>query len=149
MTPVSGMNTNAARPLMAAESVIAPPKTQQPEEETRSRPLKPAMDEYVPSEKPEPSGRYRPGRDEDGQPKIYFDGPDKEEKEESSCTCNTDRVDREIEKLKSKMEALEQRLNTETDEAKVKDLEKQLAQVERELREKDNDTYRRSHADFS
>ena len=54
-------------------------------------------------------------------------------------------MDREIEKLKKKKEELEQRLNTETDEAKIKDLERQLAQVERELNQKDNDTYRRQH----
>ena len=38
-------------------------------------------------------------------------------------------VDREIEKLKKKQQELEQRLGTETDEAKIKDLERQLAQV--------------------
>lgn len=149
MTPVSGMNANAARPLTAAENVMGPPKTRQPDEETQNHPLKPAMDEYIPSEKPEPSGRYRPGRDEDGQPKVYFDNPENEGKAESRCTCNTDRVDREIEKLRNRKAELERRLNTETDEARVKELEKQLAQAERELREKDNDTYRRSHADFS
>ena len=54
-------------------------------------------------------------------------------------------MDREIEKLKKKQQELEQRLNTETDEAKIKELERQLAQVERELKQKDNDTYRRQH----
>ena len=54
-------------------------------------------------------------------------------------------MDREIEKLKKKQQELEQRINTETDEAKIKDLEHQLAQVERELKQKDNDTYRRQH----
>ena len=54
-------------------------------------------------------------------------------------------MDREIEKLKKRQQELGQRLNTETDEAKIKDLERQLAQVERELKQKDNDTYRRQH----
>ncbi len=58
---------------------------------------------------------------------------------------NSDKVDREIEKLKKKKEELEQRLNTETDEAKIKSLERQLAQVERELKQKDSDAYRRQH----
>ena len=44
---------------------------------------------------------------------------------------------------------LEQQLNTETDEAKIKDLERQLAQVERELKQKDNDTYRQQHAAYT
>lgn len=54
-----------------------------------------------------------------------------------------------IEKLKKKKEDLEQQLNTETDEAKIKDLEHQLAQVERELKQKDSDTYRRQHAVYT
>ena len=58
-------------------------------------------------------------------------------------------MDREIEKLKKKQKELEQRLNAETDEAKIKDLERQLAQVERELKQKDNDTYRRQHSTFT
>ena len=44
---------------------------------------------------------------------------------------------------------MEQQLNTETDEAKIKDLERQLAQVEQELKQKDNDTYRKQHAAFT
>lgn len=54
-----------------------------------------------------------------------------------------------IEKLKKKKEDLEQQLNTETDEAKIKDLKHQLAQVERELKQKDSDTYRRQHAVYT
>ena len=60
--------------------------------------------------------------------------------------CNSDKVDREIEKLKKKQQELERQLSAETDETKIKDLERQLAQVERELKQKDNDTYRRQHA---
>lgn len=58
-------------------------------------------------------------------------------------------MDREIEKLKKKRQELERRLAAETDEARIKDLERQLAQVERELTQKDNDTYRRQHSTFT
>ena len=184
MMPISGVNTGAVQPLTTAEKVLGASKVQKPEEEAQSRPLKPVMDEYIPEEPQEPSGRYWMGKDEDGQPKIYFDDPERaadapkqpegtpdakkpeadapeaeepdpegqgtkgpEGKKDKGETweCNTDKVDREIEKLKKKQQELEQRLNTETDEAKIKDLERQLAQVERELKQKDNDTYRRQH----
>ncbi len=51
--------------------------------------------------------------------------------------------------MKKKQQELEQRLNTETDEAKIKDLERQLSQVEQELKQKDNDTYRKQNASFT
>ena len=181
MMPISGVNTGAVQPLTTAEKVLGTPKVQKSEEETQSRQLKPVMDEYIPEEPQEPSGRYWMGKDEDGQPKIYFDdperaadapkqpedapkkpdadapeepdpadqgakGPERKKDKDEVWEGNTDKVDREIEKLKKKKEELEQRLNTETDEAKIKDLERQLAQVERELNQKDNDTYRRQHA---
>ena len=172
MMPISDVSTGAIQPLTMAEKVLGASKVQKPEEEAQGRQLKPVMDEYVPEEPQEPSGRYWMGRDEDGQPKIYFDAPERaadapgqpedapeaeepkqagqgakgpEGKKEEVWEGNTDKVDREIEKLKKKKEDLEQRLNTETDEAKIKDLERQLAQVDRELKQKDNDTYRRQH----
>lgn len=170
MMPVSGVSTGAAQPLTRAEEM---PKVQKPAEEARNRQRKPVMDEYVPEEPREPTGLYWRGRDEDGQPKIYFDGwpqaadapkqpedapeepdqagqgakgPEGEKEEDEIWACNTGKVDREIERLKKKRQELEQRLNTETDESKIKDLERQLAQVERELQQKDNDTYRRQRA---
>ena len=170
MMPISDVSTGAIQPLTMAEKVLGASKVQKPEEEAQGRQLKPVMDEYVPEEPQEPSGRYWMGRDEDGQTKIYFDAPERaadapgqpedapeaeepkqagqgakgpEGKKEEVWEGNTDKVDREIEKLKKKKEDLEQRLNTETDEAKIKDLERQLAQVDRELKQKDNDTYRR------
>ena len=174
MMPISGVKTAAIQPLTAAEKTEGASKVQKPEEEAQGRPLKPMMDEYIPEEPREPSGLYWMGRDEDGQPKIYFDdperaadapeqpedapaagesdpagqgakGPEGKKDKEEVWEGNTDKVDREIEKLKKKKEELEQRLNTETDEAKIKDLERQLAQVDRELMQKDNDTYRRQH----
>ena len=178
MMPISGVNTVAVQPLTTAEKVQGASKVQKPEEEAQGRQLKPVMDEYVPEEPQEPSGRYWMGKDEDGQPKIYFDdperaadgpkqpedapeaeepkqagqgakGPEGKKNKDETWECNTDKVDREIEKLKKKQQELEQRLNTEIDEAKIKELEHQLAQVEQELKQKDNDTYRRQNAAYT
>lgn len=121
---------------------------------------KPRMDEYVPEEKAEPSGRYFLGKDVDGKPKIYFDDPtqaentpkkpaDLPDKSGKSCTVNTDKVDREIENLKMQKRELEQQINRETDVTKVKNLKAKLTQIERELNKKDNDTYRRQHATYT
>ncbi|NBI08450.1 hypothetical protein D1641_00245 [Colidextribacter sp. OB.20] len=155
MEGFSGVSPNIKLPGTAIEA-------QKPE--AQSRPREPVMDEYVPEEPREPSGRYWMGRDEDGQPRIYFDDPEKPEDipdaeqpdqagrgpkrnggEKEVCEGSTDQVDREIEQLKKRRAELEQRLNAETDEAKIKDLERQLTQTERELKQKDNDTYRRQH----
>lgn len=186
MMPISGVNTGAGQPLTTAEKVLGASKVQKSEEESQGRQLKPMMDEYVPEEPQEPSGRYWMGKDEDGQPKIYFDdperaadapkqpesapdakkpdadapeepdpagqgakGPEGKKDKDETWECNTDKVDREIEKLKKKQQELEQRLGTETDEAKIKDLERQLSQVEQELKQKDNDTYRKQNASFT
>lgn len=138
------------------------------EESTESHPLTPARDEYTPEEKQEPTGRYWLEQDESGRTKIHFDDPNpdrtqKDEKAEApsdsekisnekkaeTCTANTDKVDREIERLKKKQAELEQQLNTETDERKIKQLESELVRVEGELRQKDNDTYRRQHTQFT
>lgn len=151
-----------------------------------SRSLKPVQDEYVPEgeKKRESYGRYWLGKDGDGSPKIYFDGPeaaedapaspeavgppkaenperdeepeapgkaappDKDGKEEK-CVGNTDAVDREIRRLKEKKKKLEAKLDRETDGTRREALERQLAQVENELRQKDNDAYRRRHSTFT
>ncbi|MDE6595874.1 MAG: hypothetical protein K2K44_07690 [Oscillospiraceae bacterium] len=120
-----------------------------------------ARDEYVPSANDEPIGIYKLSEDEDGNPIIDFDkaedgrnsSPEKSknddpEKKTESCTCNTDRVDREINQLKEKQEQLEQRLRSAEGEA-ARQLEKQLESVSAELALKDNDAYRRQQAVFS
>ena len=160
MQPISGLTFSAAQSPASISGVKEIPKVQQPEEKDQNRPTRPMMDEYVLEEKQEPTGRYWLGKDENGQPKIYFDDPERGRSAEDpdkkisddkaeSCTCSTDKVDREIEKLKKKQEELERRINSETDDTKIKELEKKLAQVESELSQKDNDTYRRQHSTFS
>ena len=135
------------------------------------------QDVYIHGEKSEkePAGLYRIGKDEDGSRKIFFDDPAKadraDNKEEpkadedgkkpkvdgngqgkpaEKCVGNTDKVDREIKKLKEKKQQLEQQIQSASgDEKKIRELEKKLAQVENELRQKDNDTYRKQHSEFS
>lgn len=121
-------------------------------------------DEYISSEKSgsKPSGLYRLGQDENGNPKVMYDDPkrvakakDVQPKEEPAkkaekCTTNTDNVDREIEKLKEDKKQLEQQIKAAAgDKEKVKVLEKKLAQIEGQLSQKDNDTYRRQNAVIS
>ncbi|MBR1816957.1 MAG: hypothetical protein IJ763_09690 [Lachnospiraceae bacterium] len=65
---------------------------------------------------------------------------------EEKTTMDTDRVDKEIERLKEKKAQLEQRLHSEKDERKKSELESQLNQIEMELLKKDNDNYRRENA---
>lgn len=177
MQPISAVDPGAVQSPRSAAGVKEPLKALRPEEEGRGRPQKPVTDEYVPEAKQEPSGRYWLGKDEDGQPKIYFDaperaadapqkqgglpdapdadkdvdGPDKKASDDraESCTCNTDKVDREIEELKKRQEELKRQIDSETDGTKIRELEKQLARIESELSQKDNDTYRRQHAVFS
>lgn len=85
---------------------------------------------------------YEPERERDSKKSS---SPQKSE----SCRANTDKVDREIEKLKQKEAELEKKLTMEKDESKKKELEKELSNVKRELQQKDNDAYRRSHTVFS
>lgn len=52
-------------------------------------------------------------------------------------------------RLRRTLEDLERRRSPETDEAKARDLECQLAQVDSELSQKDNDACRRQHTKFT
>ncbi len=125
-------------------------------------------DAYVSSEKAgeKPSGLYRVGQDGNGNRKIYFDNPEKSGKADGSgvvkvnagnqdndteeCTVNTDKVDREIEQLREKKRSLEQQIKAASgDEKKTKELENKLAEAESELKQKDNDAYRRQNASVS
>ncbi|MCH5194387.1 MAG: hypothetical protein J1F11_10525 [Oscillospiraceae bacterium] len=101
-------------------------------------------DEYIPSEKDEPIGLYALSQDDEGDPKIYHDSPEKSE----SCTGNTDKVDREIERLRKRAEQIEQRLASAEGKERER-LEQQLKSVQTELSQKDNDNYRRQHTMFS
>ncbi|MCM1541114.1 MAG: hypothetical protein NC121_07625 [Blautia sp.] len=131
-----------------------------------SRPV--PRDEYISSEKSNsrPSGLYRMGQDENGNPKVLYDEPkksggadgkeqpkaqaDSSKKDVEKCTMNTDKTDREIKKLKEQKQQLEQQVKAASgDEERVKDLKKKLSRVKSELSQKDNDTYRRQNAVIS
>lgn len=124
------------------------------------------QDEYISSEKSgkKPTGLYRVGRDENGSRKLFFDDPkaahadgkgpkidgNSQGKPAEKCVSNTDKVDREIKKLKEKKQQLMQQIQSASgDEKKIRELEKKLAQVEQELSQKDNDSYRKQHSVFS
>ncbi len=63
------------------------------------------------------------------------------------CTTNTNRADREIKKLKKLKQQLEQQIKAASgDEKRRKELEQELARIEAELSQKDNDAYRRQNA---
>ena len=134
MMSISGVSTGAVQPLTTAERAPGASKGQKPEEEAQNRRLEPATDEYVRSQPREPDQADRGAK-----------GPEEKKDKEEVWEGNSDKADHEIEKLKKKQQELEQRLNTETDEAEIKELERQLAQVERELKQKDNDAYRQQH----
>ena len=146
-------------------------------EEKNAGKLSEPRDEYISSEKAgqKPTGLYRVGQDENGNRKIFFDDPktghangkhdrseeseddkapkvggDSQGKPAEKCVANTDKVDKEIKKLKEKKQQLEQQIQSASgDEKKLRELEKKLAQVENELSQKDNDTYRRQNASVS
>lgn len=163
---------------LRAEKAKEAKETKEAAEEKGSGKLSEPQDVYIRSEKSgkEPVGLYRIGQDENGGRKLFFDDPDKADradgKEEPKaekadgkkpkvdgdsqgkpaevCIGNTDKVDREIEKLKEKKRELEQQIRSASgDERKIRELEKKLAQVEQELSQKDNDTYRKQHSEFS
>ena len=126
MVSISRVNTAAVRPTVGKET--AAPVTQQPEKEKSSSPQKLARDEYVPEEEREPIGRYWMGKDEDGQPKVFFDSPEQPTpqkpeaplkpdgsaqgpesapgRKKERCVADTSKVDRELDKLKKKKEEL-------------------------------------------
>ena len=92
--------------------------------------------------------RRASGSPEGAEEKRASASPEKSEKTEE-CTTNTDKVDREIRELRKKKKELEQKLARSDDPEEKKRLETQLQQTERELQMKDNDSYRRSHAQYS
>lgn len=155
----------------------AVPRAEETTEEKKSGKLSEPQDEYISSERfgKKPTGLYRVGQNENGNRKIFFDDPkadhahgkddrsgegedgkepkvsgDSQGKPVEKCVTNTDKVDREIKKLKKEKQQLEQQLQSASgDEKKIRELEKKLTQVENELSQKDNDIYRRQNASVS
>lgn len=172
MKSISALSCPTARPAEAFLGVRRPEEARRPEAPGSGRLSKPAVDEYIPEAPQEASGRYWPGRDENGRPRICFDGqppaadsPQKGDRrpeapqekngakepapKEERCAGSTDQVDREIRRLKREKAELERQIAAEPREDKRRSLEKQLDQVEAQLRQKDNDAYRKRHTKFS
>ena len=78
----------------------------------------------------------------------YYQPQSQPKKELDEITiASTDKVDAEIKQLKAKKAQLEQKISSAQNPDE--NLQKQLAQIENELRQKDNDTYRKAHTNFS
>ena len=164
------VKTDYAERLKEEQQIDKTKKAEEKESDKASAP----QDEYISSEKsgekPRRSVSARTGRKR--KPQDCFDDPKKardiEESEngkenkqskvqeenpqnpEEKCVGNTDKVDREIEKLKEKKKQLEQEIMSASgDEQKIQELERKLAQVESELSQKDNDTYRKQNSSFT
>ncbi len=129
---------NTARPAAAQRD--AAPEPAVPVRDVGMR------DTYTPAPQAEPqtAGVYRVTRGADGSRRIEFDSPARGAEQ---CTANTDRVDRELARLREQKQQLEQQLRA-ADPQKADDLRRRLAQLERELLQKDNDAYRRQHTVF-
>lgn len=149
-----GMQTDSLRQAM---------RKAQEEKEARQKEAKAAggtspeaarRDEYIPGDAAKPAAKpIEEAADPAAAPEAAPEEPKKaaggrpEEPEE--CTANTDKVEREIRKLKQKKEQLKEQLRACEDETEKEKLEQKLQQVEAELREKDNEGYRRRHTEFS
>ena len=92
---------------------------------------------------------YERQKEADSKSEKEANSKDEPATKAEKCTTNTDNVDKEIEKLKMKKQQLEQQVNAVAgDENRMKELKQRLNQVEIELNQKDNDTYRRQQAEI-
>lgn len=135
---VGGVNLGRLAGAPVYEPKKAEPKQAEPEQAAKKPEglHYPDCDEYVPGDKPAEQAEPAPAAKAD-------------DKARSVERCSTDKVDREIAKLRQKQQQLQQKLNQTEDPEQREALQKQLDAVARELQQKDNDAYRRQHAEFS
>lgn len=119
--------------------------------------LKSRFDTFEHGSETQKAGVYAFSRDDEGNPVIEFDDPEASQKSPSAApqdaskpqivktTVNTDAVEREIEKLKKSFSETKQRLAAASEPREKELLENKLTRLEAELKQKDNDTYRRQH----
>ena len=138
-------------------STVSSEKAPQPKEASYA--IEKRFDTFTHQPKPEPSGRYTVSHDADGAPTIKFDEIAKEQEQPSpntdtenenkpkivKTTVNTDAVDREIDKLKKTLQETKQKLASANSPEEKEVLQNQIQTLEMELKQKDNDTYRRQH----
>ncbi len=130
---------------------------------TSSNDIKKRVDTYEAQPPQQSAGVYQVTRDENGRRIIQVDescetaqGQPKAKPQDESekpnivkTTVNTDKVDKEIEKLKQTQTQLEQKIAAAKEPKEKEKLEAQLAQVNAELKAKDNDTYRQQHMEIT
>ncbi len=138
-------------------------KKQQEGRNDSSIELKKRFDTYEAQPQQQSAGVYQVAHDAEGHQIIQVDEnletvqeqPKAQPQDEGEkpiivkTTGNTDKVDREIEKLKQTQAQLEQKIAAAKEPKDKEALETQLAQVEAELKLKDNDTYRRQHMEIT
>ena len=130
---------------------------------TSSNDIKKRVDTYEAQPPQQSAGVYQVTHDENGRRIIQVDkscetaqGQPKanpqDEREKPNIvktTVNTDKVDKEIEKLKQTQTQLEQKVAAAKEPEEKEKLETQLVQVNAELKAKDNDTYRQQHMEIT
>ena len=130
---------------------------------TSSNDIKKRVDTYEAQPPQQSAGVYQVTHDENGRRIIQVDescetaqGQPKAKPQDESekpnivkTTVNTDKVDKEIEKLKQTQTQLEQKIAAAKETKEKEKLEAQLAQVNAELKAKDNDTYRQQHMEIT
>ncbi len=128
-------------------------------QQKQSYDIKKRFDTFEHQPKSETSGIYAVSHDVDGTPTIKFDDVVKEGIQASphtnaenenkpklvKTTVNTDAVDREIEKLKKTLQETKQKLSSANNPETKEVLQNEIQALEAELKQKDNDTYRRQH----
>ena len=87
-----------------------------------------------------------PVEGKESEPKADGDTPTQKSK---SATYNTDKVDAEIKRLREQKQQFEKQLRSASDPQQAVMLQKQISRLEKELQQKDNDAYRREHAEKS
>jgi len=87
-----------------------------------------------------------PVEGKENKPKTDGDAPTQKSK---SATYNTDKVDAEIKLLREQKQQFEKQLRSASDPQQAVMLQKQISRLEKELQQKDNDAYRREHAEKS
>lgn len=130
---------------------------------TSSNDIKKRVDTYEAQPPQQSAGVYQVTHDENGRRIIQVDescetaqGQPKAKPQDESekpnivkTTVNTDKVDKEIEKLKQTQTQFEQKIAAAKGPKEKEKLEAQLAQVNAELKAKDNDTYRQQHMEIT
>lgn len=100
------------------------------------------FDQYVPEEAggEKSYGHYEVVSDGDGNSKVRFDDPGRNPKEKESIVPTKEKngdsfgQEKKLQNLKKKQQQLKQKIKSETDPEKAKELKRKLAQTEQQIR---------------